>query len=288
MGGVWGSGVDGTISEGCNDSRGGEKAISKSQRSRVSLQELQQRLVEAQSMLDAATERHESIKTRNGLRTDFIRQTNPYVIAKKDAERHSILLQWMLQQVPLIELESNPPNVAWSGSDRREGKRRLKRNRPEDLDEEQRPLEQWHDEGDRRSISDQRTHMVSTSQGGERHKCNSHNAIKDDRPSKRPKNSSPSLHGHTISNPSDLTISAGVPDISKTAARITNKARKVKGSNTSLNQSSRVSKPAPRRSSRIAERNQRLNITITTPAISVQLPTPPSSTPPKEPNKRDP
>jgi hypothetical protein len=179
-----------------------EKAISKSQRSRVSPQELQQRLVDAQSMLDAAKEMRESIRTRNNLTTDFIRQTNPYVIAKEDAERHRILLRWMLQQVPLIELESNPPNVARNGSDRRDSSRRLKRNRPEELDEEQRLLD---------------------------------NTI-DDRPSKRPKNSG---------------------------------------------------KPLPRRSSRIAEREQRLNFTITTPpTMSTQLPTPPLSTPPKEPSKR--
>jgi hypothetical protein len=127
---------------------------------------------------------------------------------------------------------------------------RLKRNRPEELDEQQRFLD---------------------------------NAVDDDRPSKRPKNSgrSPSLNGRTMSGPSDLAISTGVPRISKTAARIASKAQKVKGSIICPNQSSRVSKLPPRRSSRIAEREQRFTMTITTP----QLPTPLSSTPPKKPKR---
>lgn len=257
-----------------------KEAISKSQRCRISPQELQKRLAKAQSILDAATERHESIKTRNGLITKFIRRTNPYRTTKEAAERQSILLRWILQQVPLVELESNPPNEARNGSDRRGGRRMFKRDRPDELDEEQRSVDQWRDEGDRRSSSDQRTHMVSTSQGGERH---SHNVIDDDRPSKRPKNSgrSLSLHTHTISDTSDLTISAGVSGISKTTAR-TSKARKVKRSNASPNQSSRVSKPLPRRSSRIAEREHLLKIAITT----AKPPTPPSSKPLKRSSAR--
>ena len=147
------------------------------------------------------------------------------------------------QQVPLIELESNPPNVARNGSDQRDGRRKLKRNRPEEFDEERRLLD---------------------------------NAINNNRPSKRPKNS-----GRNPSRNSVLTISAGVPDIPKTR-RITSKTRKIKDSITSPNQSSRVSELSLRRSSRIAEREQRLKIRFTT----AQLPSPPSSIPPKKPNKR--
>ncbi|KAM4062850.1 hypothetical protein HRG_007667 [Hirsutella rhossiliensis] len=55
--------------------------------------------------LNAAKARRESVKRRNDRVTAFVRATFDYVGAKKDAARHSILLPWVLEQVPLIETE---------------------------------------------------------------------------------------------------------------------------------------------------------------------------------------
>ena len=282
-----------------------EKAISKSQRSRISLQELRQRLVAAQSMLEAAKKRHESVKRRNGFITAFIQQTKDYRIAKDDAEHHSILLRWMLQQVCLIELELNQPNVARNDSNQRNG--RSKRRGPEEPNEEQRSQKQRHDESERRSISNREERTISTSQGAKKRK-HSYDTIDNGRPSKRRKNigRSPSL-----SNPSGLTTSTerrldvtkattrvanqtqevkgskagGRPDIHETTTRM---ASKVRDSKVSLDQSSRICKPL-RRSSRIAERKQPLLAAAAAPsanhpcrkiATSVMVPT--ISTTPEE------
>jgi hypothetical protein len=70
-------------------------------------------------------------------------------------------------------------------------------------------------------------------------------------------------------------------DLQSNADYSTRHTRMVKDNNVSPNQSSQL---APRRSSRIAEIQRRLNITITTPATSAHLLTPPSSTPPRKPN----
>lgn len=48
------------------------------------------------------------INKRRNLIVDFHRQKKSYKTAKTDANNQSILLQWILQQVPLIESELNP------------------------------------------------------------------------------------------------------------------------------------------------------------------------------------
>ncbi len=59
----------------------------------------------AQSRLDAALTRQESVKRRNDLVTKFIISVQPHRIAKTGAKRQSILMQWVLQQLPLVEAE---------------------------------------------------------------------------------------------------------------------------------------------------------------------------------------
>ena len=89
-----------------------EKAVSKSQKSRLSPQQLQERLMTAQSTLEAARKRHELIDRRNNLISEFFHQTEYTLSAKRDADRHRKLLRWVIQQFPLIEVELNASNVA--------------------------------------------------------------------------------------------------------------------------------------------------------------------------------
>ncbi len=102
------------------------KGISDPRRVNRSPKESQQRLLEAQSKLDAAIREHESIKRRNDLISEFHQRKKNSRIAKEDAEHHSILLRWMLQQVPLIELKLKPSDTAENRSDRGVCRGRLK------------------------------------------------------------------------------------------------------------------------------------------------------------------
>ncbi|KAE9961328.1 hypothetical protein BLS_002497 [Venturia inaequalis] len=86
-----------------------EQVIATPRQSRVSSQALQQRLLAAQLKLRGAEEEFWRIKGRNDCVSEYILSTKNYRIAKENAERHPILLRWMLQQIPLIELELNPP-----------------------------------------------------------------------------------------------------------------------------------------------------------------------------------
>lgn len=74
-------------------------------RKSIPLPERRRRLKAAIHELGTAQVSWDSVKERNNLVTDFIRGTFDYVSAKKDASRHDILVQWVLDQVPLVEAE---------------------------------------------------------------------------------------------------------------------------------------------------------------------------------------
>jgi hypothetical protein len=103
-----------------------------------SLSRMEQKLSAAKSKLAAATKSFEWISRRYNLIVDFHHETKPYRIAKDDAEDQSILLRWILQQVPLIELELNPAKKTENDSPARKGRNRRghKRNRGDDRNEE--------------------------------------------------------------------------------------------------------------------------------------------------------
>lgn len=87
-----------------------DRALQKAQSAgltRQSLWQMEQKLSIARSKLAAATKSHEQISRRRELIRKFKLQTKSYRIAKGDATRQIILLRWILQQVPLIELELN-------------------------------------------------------------------------------------------------------------------------------------------------------------------------------------
>lgn len=62
----------------------------------------------ATNKVRAAQEQHESAKRRRDMVTKFIQATSGYESAKKDAARQNILLQWVLEQFPLIEPKLQP------------------------------------------------------------------------------------------------------------------------------------------------------------------------------------
>ncbi|KND93133.1 hypothetical protein TOPH_02412 [Tolypocladium ophioglossoides CBS 100239] len=74
----------------------------------------------------AAKGQFEQVRSRNHQITTFIRGTFDYGGAKRDAARHRILVQWVLEQVPLIEVEMAQPKAKKADSDHtKRMKRRL-------------------------------------------------------------------------------------------------------------------------------------------------------------------
>ena len=103
-----------------------EKAIKDPQHSRLTKPMRLQMIAKAQSRVDAAQESLRAIKRRGDLITDFIRGQFDYRDAKRDVERHSILLRWIREQVPLIEAELKESEAAEGSSHAERGtKRRL-------------------------------------------------------------------------------------------------------------------------------------------------------------------
>ncbi|PQE09032.1 ankyrin 23 unc44 protein [Rutstroemia sp. NJR-2017a BBW] len=106
--------------------------------SKLSFSQLEQKLSAARSKLVTVTKSLERISRRRSLISDFHDQTKGYEIAKGNVNRQSILLRWILQQVPLIEIELNQAKVTENNSTDGNGKRQrsFKRNRADDRNEE--------------------------------------------------------------------------------------------------------------------------------------------------------
>jgi hypothetical protein len=88
-------------------------------------------LAEAQSRLDTARDSHKSIKQRGDLIGNFREGTRNYRRAKKDVERHNILLRWIPEPVPLVEAELKESEAAGRSSAARGMKRRRRRDQDE-------------------------------------------------------------------------------------------------------------------------------------------------------------
>ncbi|KJZ68715.1 hypothetical protein HIM_11893 [Hirsutella minnesotensis 3608] len=86
----------------------------------------------ATAKMNVAKDRLESVKRRSDRIRGFIRRTFDYEDAKKDAARHSILLQWVLGQVPLVEAEMTLSEANEAGRGRI---KRRKRSRTTDDDQ---------------------------------------------------------------------------------------------------------------------------------------------------------
>jgi hypothetical protein len=124
-----------------------QKLMTDRQESEFSVSQPQKRLAAAQSRLDASLETLRLIKRRNKLVVEFIERTGKdrpvsgglrpsYLTIKKRIEDRRKLLRWILDQVPLIELELNPAQGTGDNFTTQDGKRRSKRARPEESSEE--------------------------------------------------------------------------------------------------------------------------------------------------------
>ncbi|OAQ60796.1 protein kinase [Purpureocillium lilacinum] len=104
-----------------------------SRRHSIPEQERLRMLQAAMAKLEESKARLESIKRRNGLIIDFVRATFDYVTAKKDATGHAALVQWVLEQVPLVEAEIMQPQMIEAGPDTKNKKRKRAQdeNKPE-------------------------------------------------------------------------------------------------------------------------------------------------------------
>jgi hypothetical protein len=112
----------------------------------------------------------------------------------------------MLQQVSLIELESNPAKVTENDSNGQNGrKRRSKRNRVDEPNEE-RVTKRQRQDGESNSISDRRTRASTTKERESQLKRSCHDLLNEGRASKRPKRNgqNPSL-SHETSDAADPT-----------------------------------------------------------------------------------
>lgn len=96
-------------------------------RSRFSRSKRMSMIDDATATLFSAKDRLESLKRRYNLIVNFIRGTFGYTGAKRDAARHTILLQWVLEQAPLIEAEMTKRETDKTGPDgaTRKRKKRL-------------------------------------------------------------------------------------------------------------------------------------------------------------------
>lgn len=180
-----------------------EKALLKAQFTSLpkrSLSQVEQKLFAARSRLTAATYLLEQFTRRDKLIRDFLGQTKSYRIAKDDVASQSILLRWILRQVPFIELELNPTKVTGNdlngGNDG--GRRRFKRNRADETNEER--VSKQQREGDNllshrtRAFTDPTTSQDASTQLSPqiaRHegrlKRNYHNSTDEGRTPKRPR-----------------------------------------------------------------------------------------------------
>ena len=120
--------------------------------SRQSLAQMEQELFMARSTLATATKSLDIISMRRKLISEFKIQTKSYSMAQDDASSTKIVLRWILQQIPLIELELNPAKVAKNDPTQRNDKRQrsLKRNCTDDDNEE--PVSKRRKQDDKHSM----------------------------------------------------------------------------------------------------------------------------------------
>jgi hypothetical protein len=162
-----------------------QKLITDREDSDFSLSQPQQRLAAAQSRLDATLETLRLIKRRNNLIVEFIEKTGKsqsvkgglklgYLTIKKRAEDRRKLLRWILDQVPLIELELNLGKRTQDHSTIQDGKRRPKRARSEESSDEQTSKRQRQDvEG--HVVLDRGTRTAISKQCESQPVCSCHN-----------------------------------------------------------------------------------------------------------------
>ena len=181
--------------------------------SRFTSQARAQMMLAAKSRLDAAKESLESIKRRNGLVTEFRQATGKYREQKRYAERHRPRLQWILDQVPLIEAELNEPSAAETCSNAARGtKRRLGDVQDDEAMRDQSPKKRRRSPKEPGSPPDRN---AGSGPQGERPKHGRDNPIDDGPPSKRLKNGGEHSGSHETSDGAGAQLVKGLREATK-------------------------------------------------------------------------
>lgn len=159
-------------------------------------QQHQQQVREAQSKLDAAVESLALIERRSSLILQFMNKLRritlsggaerSYLIVKDDAENRSLLCKWILQQIPLIELESKPVgrNETDSTKSHMRSQASSKRARNDESDGER--CSKRRRQGSKDSISDRESPKTFDNRTRYNHKSRQHDAGDEIFPLARP------------------------------------------------------------------------------------------------------
>lgn len=161
--------------------------------------ELRQRLFAERARLNTAMETHKLIKTRNDAIIDFLQTIRRYRCEKNEADRYSLLLRWIEQQIPSIEVELASIN---SAEDDAYSIRRLQRGQSENV-EGQQSQGDTQAEGDKQSDSAKRTSLIPRLLTRESHKRR-RSSFNNEPPPKRLKGS----RQEVVADSSALDISA--------------------------------------------------------------------------------
>ncbi len=114
----------------------------------------QKKTAAARAAVDSAVQARQSIKNRHDRISEFIATTRQYREAKRDAERHGILMQWVKDQVPLIMAEMAQAKADEGNSDAGPGENRgVKRARDDEDTESRDSKRQKHDGGEKHTAS---------------------------------------------------------------------------------------------------------------------------------------
>ncbi|KAH6722615.1 hypothetical protein BKA61DRAFT_179236 [Leptodontidium sp. MPI-SDFR-AT-0119] len=225
-----------------------KKAVESANSAAISAQnETKQRLAAARSQLATAIKLLESIKRRNDLVREFYKKRQSYQKSKDDTERRSILLRWILRQIPLIELELD--QVTENDSNLESGKTKRKRHLADHFDQERVPKRQKEDsKNDPPTHQRKGTHLATTpsakdssfstrrlSQAAMQEgqlKCKSQSATEEGQPVKRPRYSnqtSNTAETHPLSSqpdrPEPKNSATQVPKLRKPQAKVHTKER---------------------------------------------------------------
>jgi hypothetical protein len=182
------------------------------------------RLVAAQSKLAAAMKSLASIKRRNDLIYRFLKKIKlyqvtsdgtlkqSYVGAKGDAERRSILLRWILQQITLIEIELDQAKVTVNDPDGDNGRKRLKRHPADDLNE--RDSKRRREDGGNNTLS---THASTVPTASQDPSTQCRDATDEKRTIKRPRHRVQTFNAAGLES---LSIQPGTSEPGRTAAPV--------------------------------------------------------------------
>ncbi|KAI1421200.1 hypothetical protein F5Y12DRAFT_787643 [Xylaria sp. FL1777] len=167
----------------------------------------------AQSRLDAAKELLASIARRNDLITEFNVSVRNYLNGKDDETRHSAILQWILEQVPVVEAEMNESGMTETSPTHISG---MKRRRDQDNVDTQNQISQKRRWNFHKPNSPPDRNARSGSQGGI-HKRSYDDTTDDKPPSKRFRNGGQDLASRNNTPGGVKTKSAGEPQGSGTS-----------------------------------------------------------------------